>query len=480
VIVANVLAIDIGTSSTKAVVFNASGAIIAEAEAKYPTTSPAPGQHEQDALDWWRSTVTSVRRLGDLSEVGAIAFSGTMQNVILVDNEGEPLRPAILYSDGRASEQFNRIHPSLITLGMPATIGNYPNEFMAAFKIRWLFDNEPQLFERTPLVHFGAKDYIIYRLTGRHVTDPTTATTVGLMNLTTRSWDIALLRKFGISEEMLPAIVPSQSVIGPIVEAAAQELGLANGIPVINGLGDAGASTAGAGITKGGQVYIYLGTTAWVACVSELAAGTLPRRVFVLAHSEIGRIIEIAPALSGGDCVEWLLEMFGTDGENLLQRMAAVDACPPDVLFLPYLKGERSPFTDAFVRGGFVMLDRAHGPAEMLYSVMEGVAFSLRENLNLLDVTADTVRLIGGGALSAVWPQLIADVTGKIVEVADAPAAASAWGAYLQAASLLDCAETAPRFSRRILPRPERVGRNNLRHQVFRSVTAFVRTLAHL
>jgi xylulokinase len=360
---------------------------------------------------------------------------------------------------------------------MPAIIGNRPNEFMAAFKIRWLFDEQAEQYGRTHVIHFSPKDYVIYRLTGRHVTDPTTATTVGLMNLASRCWDSASLRQFGISEKLLPTIEPSRAVIGRIGDVAARQLGLAAGVPVVNGLGDAGASTVGAGMTEVGQAYIHLGTTAWVAGMSDLAAAPLPRRTFALPHAEPGKLIEIAPTLSGGDCIAWLRGVLGIEIDALSAPIAAVDARPSDVMFLPYLNGERSPFVDASVRGGFVMLGRSDGAAEMLYAVLEGVAFSLRENMDLLDVKTDTVRLIGGGGGSDVWPQLIADAVGRVVEVADKSNIVPAFGAYCEAVRAFDGVPGELRFGRRFLPRPERLERNGRRHNLFRSATAFVRTL---
>lgn len=472
-----VLALDIGTSSTKAVLFDCSGAVQAESEAKHAIINQRPGQQEQDARHWWQSTRTAVHDLDDLSGIAAIVLSGTMQNVIPVDRDGQPLRSAILYGDSRGAPQFAALAPAIAAARMACVIGNAPNAFMAAFKMRWLLENERDVFEHSTVLHSGAKDYVIHCLTGRHVTDPTAATTVGLMDLSHRRWDRELLRAFGIPEGKLPVIVSSRAIVGRVTAHAADQLGLMAGIAVINGMGDAGATALGAGLTQAGGSYIYLGTTAWVARVTAAVDITLPAQTFALAHPDPDKIIEVAPILSGGDCVEWLLATVGLDLGNLGERAAAVDASPPDLLFLPYLKGERSPFVDMAVRGGFLMVDRSHGPAEMLYAVMEGIALLLRENLEALDVKADTIRLLGGGGVSEIWPQLIADAVGKRVAVANEPRTATAFGAFCEAAQALGWSPDVNRFGMQVVPRAERSARTELRRRLFRVATDFAQTL---
>jgi xylulokinase len=472
-----ILALDVGTSSVKAVIFSHRGAIEARAEVKHQTSNSLPGRQEQSASEWWQNTILAVRHLDHLSDITAIVLSGTMQNVIAVDHDGEPLYPAILYGDSRGSAQFEALSPALDSLNSASIIGNAPNQFMAAFKMRWLLENERGVFDRADVIHSGAKDYIIHRLTGSHVTDPTAATTIGLMNLTSRSWHPELLRVFGVAEERLPAIKPSGAIIGHLTTPSAEQLGLRSGIPVINGLGDAGASTIGAGLTRVGEAYIYLGTTAWVARISASSEVVVPTSTFVLAHPDPDKIIEIAPLLSAGDCVEWLLDVAGTDVSKLAPGAKAVDASPPDLMFLPYLKGERSPFVDTAVRGGFLMMDRGHGVAHLFYAIMEGVAFSLRENLDFLGAQAGTIRLIGGGGASDVWPQLIADITERDIELAIDPATAPAFGAFCEAAHTLGWTHDASLFERRISPRKERQARNNKRRQLFLAATDFARAL---
>lgn len=474
-----ILALDIGTSSTKSALFNQHGLIEAEASAGHPVSNPAPGWQEQDPRDWWRSTVAATRALTGLADVSAVVLSGTMQNVIAIGDDGEPLRPAILYSDSRASEQFREVSADLGAADVAAIIGNHPNQYLAAFKLRWLRDNEPGVFDCAAMFHSGAKDYIIHRLTGEHVTDPTAATTVGAMDIAQRQWHRELLHVLGVPEKKLPEIKPSSAIIGPLTERAASELGLAPGLPVVNGVGDAGASTLGAGLVDKGQVYIHLGTTGWTARIANFADISLPAQTFVLAHPDASKIIEVVPLLSGGDCIEWLMETLNTDLESLAPRILALDAAPPDLLFLPYLKGERSPFVDEVVRGSFLMIDRAHGPADMLYAAMEGVALSLRGSVDVLQAGSDTIHLVGGGLVSALWPQLIADASRRTVKVAANPGKATAFGAFREAAKALGWRHDDVQFDLTVAPRSDRVSRSERRHRLFLHATQFVRSLPY-
>jgi xylulokinase len=267
-------------------------------------------------------------------------------------------------------------------------------------------------------------------------------------------------------------------MVGAVCVGAANELRVPVGLPVWNGLGDAGASTVASGVRESGDAYVYLGTTAWVARIAATDSLALPSRVFALAHPDRDKTIEVAPLLSGGDCVQWALELLSVDLQTLNARMNEVDRNPPDLMFLPYLKGERSPFVDSDVRGGFLFADRTHGAAQCFYAVMEGVAFSLKANMDALGANCRKVRLLGGGGRSAVWPQLIADALEMEVEVAAVPGAATAFGAYCVAAKELGGETGAQLSAVRAMPRADRIERTRLRYAQFSRATTFVRELA--
>lgn len=471
------IVIDIGTSATKAILFEEDGSVLRESNVPYRTSMAGNGWHEQDPEDWWRSAITAVRELGDLRSVAAISLAGTMQNVIALDHAGEVVRPAILYSDSRAADDFRDWAPALAEAGAKRRIGNHLNEFMSVFKMLWLRRQEPAQFAKTDVIHGGAKDYVAYRLTGRHVTDPTAASTVGLMDLASRQWSPELSTAVLLDPEKLPEILDADACVGPVNEAAARALGVPQTTLVINGSGDAGASTLGAGAFEPGNAYIYLGTTAWIAVVSALDSLELPQDLFTLAHPTKKLTIRVGAMLSGGDSAAWWSELSGASLTQLDAQLPAIDRHPPDTLFLPYLKGEHCPFVDPQVRGAFLALDRSASPGQMFYAVLEGVAFALRANIDALGVGSDQVRLIGGGANSTLWPQLIADVTGRSLLVSASGTAATAFGALHLAARQL---RTAPHWAyalNEIQPRASRASWVEARWRLFRDATQFARHL---
>jgi xylulokinase len=473
----SVLVLDVGTSSVKAVLFDHEGRVCDEREEAYATQSLAGGREEQNPRDWWSAAANAVRPL-DLSGLECISLAGTMQSVIPIGRDGEPVRPAILYSDSRADGVFKELAPAFERLGAATLLGNHLNEFMSVFKIAWLRAHEPESYRRTGVFHSGAKDYLLFKLTGRHVTDATAATTVGLMDIRTREWSVQLAEAAGIPLALLPRIEAADAEVGTVNAAAASALGIRAGIPVVNGCGDAGAATVGAGVSRPGEAYVYLGTSAWVALVREVEALTLSHELYTLAHPTDGLAIRIGAMLCGGDGAAWFAGLAGETFESLELRLPAVDCAPPELIFLPYLKGERCPFLDTRVRGAFLGLDRGHGAADMYYAVLEGVALALRANLDALGAGGEEIRLIGGGALSSMWAQLIADVTARRVVVARTPTAATACGAFRIAAARSGMRFADGDWGRRVAPRTERAARSEARHQLFNELTRYAREWA--
>ena len=251
------------------------------------------------------------------------------------------------------------------------------------------------------------------------------------------------------------------------------------GIPVINGCGDAGASTVGAGVSAPGEVYVYLGSSGWVARVAAMEPGRVPLSVYTLAHPLNENVIEIAAMLSAAGAVSWLQRLLGLDDLSALEAEAnAVDAAPTSLLFLPYLLGERNPFHDADVRGAFVGLDDGDRRGAFFYAVMEGVAFAIRNNLEALGAPPPQIRLLGGAGQSRLWPQIIADILGVPVHVAAEPAAATALGAYRIAARALGTDVAGVRTEAICAPRADRWERADRRYRRFLDATAFARRFA--
>lgn len=473
-----VLVIDVGSSGLKAVLFDRTGAVRAEAGAVYETQVPAPGRAEQAPADWVRALQEAIQGLPTDVPPGAVTFAGTMENMLALDRDGSPLMPALLYSDARAEEEFANRSAALAAAGAGRIIGNAPDPFMTAFKIDWLRRREPALFDRVAVILPGAKDFLVAELCGVWRTDPTNATTTGLMDIETRDWSSEILGILGIAADLLPQIRPAAEVVGVVSDTAARAFGLPPGIPVINGCGDAGASTVGATGMADDRMHVYLGTTGWVARAVPLDPSVLPRPFFSLAHPAAETVIEVAPILSAGSAPDWYRRLTGTALEAMDRAAAAADRSPPQVMFLPYLAGERAPFMDPAVRAVFLGIDGGDGADALYYAVLEGVALAIRNCMDALGEKPDVLSMIGGGAASPVWPQLIADACGCAVEVSALPTAATAVGAYRVAAAALGLDDHAVVAGHTVMPRPDRAARAETRLAAFRAATDFARSHA--
>ncbi len=474
----SILVIDIGTSSAKALVFCRQGTVLADAEVQYATDVIDSGRHEQNPESWWTAAVAASRQVTDGQDIAAITLSGTMQSVIAVDHDCRPVRPAILYSDARASREFDDFIAEHDPVRVAELLGNYPNALLACFKMKWLQRHEPNAFDRTSCFHSGAKDFLLQRLTGACLTDPTAATTVGLMDQAQRQWSAVVCDALDIPIARLPAIKPADYTPGGIKPVPADELGVCSGTPVYLGAGDAGAATIGAGLQGVGSTYIYVGTTAWVAQIDEQSRGPATDGLYALSHPSRPGIIKISAMLSGGDSAAWYSELSGKSLAELDALLPSIDQSPTDVMFLPYLKGERSPFNDPAIRGALHFLARNDGPPEIFYAVLEGLAFALRANLQALSPHAGPIRLLGGGAISPILPQLIADSCRSEVEIAAMPAAATAYGAFLLTCAAMGLDAPAPAAERRVVPREQRSDRADERFKLFTMLTQQARELA--
>jgi xylulokinase len=472
------LVFDLGTTALKLVAFDGDGRPVRQAEARYPTRATSGGGQEQDPEDWWTAVVAACAQLPAVTResVRAVALVGTMENLVPLDAAGRPARPALLYSDGRSASVFPAIRDRLLAAGAAAVLGNAPGPLSTLCKFRWLEKTEPEAARRIATILPGAKDYLALRLTGEIVTDPAAATTVGLMDLARRDWSAALIDAVGFDRALLPPIRPADSVIGALRPEVAAALGLPVGCPVINGCGDAAASTIGA--AGDGQLHVYLGTSGWVARSRPLDPAAPPRSFTTLAHPQAGWAIEIAPLLTAGDAAGWFGRIAGADLATLDDEATAADAAPPETLFLPYLKGERSPFVDLALRGALLDLDITQGRGALHYAVLEGVALALRNNLDAMAATPGPIRLTGGGGASRIWPQLIADATDRLVECIDLPTATTALGGYRIAAKALGWPTPPDVVGAVHAPRPDRADRTERRFARFRRATEEARRRA--
>lgn len=385
---------DIGTTNIKGVL------VSKDAETTHEISFPLKvdernGRFEQNPDDWLHSffhIVQQWRTAGvPASEIRMISFSGQMQDTIPVDSGLRPVRPAILYSDGRAEKEAAEIIDTVGMKRIGEITANPFNGTLVLPKLQWLKNNEPENFMRITHVLISAKDYVIARLTGRSVTDPSSASTAGCMDIRTCDWSTELVENLGFERTLLPVIVRPGDIAGSLHEEAAQASGLAAGTPVLCGIGDAGAATLGAGVYSGNRTYIYLGTTGWVATASN-QYGSTEDGVFNLAFYKPDLYITIAPVLNAGNAYQWAAETFGVAVETgsgagyatFDQLLKEGLSEQNQLLFLPYLNGERCPVQDMKASGCYVGIKANTTKGQMAAAVIEGVAMSIRQVMESL------------------------------------------------------------------------------------------------
>ncbi len=424
------LVFDIGSSSAKAAII-ADGEILQSASADYSASFGSAGWAEQNAGDWWEAVLRLSQDLQAPADLGGIVLTGQMQDVILLDKTGAPIRPVILYSDTRAVAQIRRIHELVSPAELVAVTGIEQGAGSLLAKLRWLREREAESLERASRLLFGAADYIGACMTGNVATDATTASTTGLWHLTDRGLLSAeLLERLELDwlRPLLPAVVSGGARLGQLSEAAAAALQLAAGVPVYLGPGDAGAATIGAGCGEPGPAYAYVGTSGWVGFsaprIGEAAAGALN-----LAHPKTDRFIQVVPMMTSAGNLDWLQSIFSERShQEIIQE--ALAGQPTNLLFLPYLHGERAPFDDPFARGAYVGISASTTKADLWRALLEGLVFAYRHTLSALSPQPpDKLTLIGGGARNTALNQLFADIIDLPVHLPPDPENAGLHGA---------------------------------------------------
>jgi len=432
-----ILALDVGTTGIKLALVDSSGITQFAQHRTYETRFMTGNRTEQDPNDWWEAAAASIRnlRLGKrelFARISAVAVTGQMQNLILTRAK-EPVMPAILYTDMRAGEEAEFVNQTVGTEALRRITGNDQDGSSLLAKLLWVKKHNPKALTDADAVLIGAHDYIVLKLCGEAVSDVVTASTTGLMNLADRAWATDIFSAIGLPKLPLGRIVPGGTQVGELDGRIAALVGLPKGLPVCHGPGDAGATTLGAGAGEPGSVYGYLGTSGWVA-FSATHRGSPDQGVWTLSHPKQEYLIPIAPILTSGGCLEWLREEF-KEGRNYSDYIRlAEQAAPSELLFLPYLSGERSPFRDPDARGAFLGLSRRTTLKDMYRAVFEGVAYAYRHLLDALGVDKPTSLVItGGGTKSRYWMQLFANILNTPVVVPIDPQNVGVRGAVLAA-----------------------------------------------
>jgi xylulokinase len=410
------LGIDLGTSEVKVLLLSPDARVLATAGSPFQVSRPHPRWAEQDPADWWRGTCDAIAKLRALcpdafAQVRGIGLSGQMHGAVLLDAADRVLRPAILWNDMRSVEECDELTRRAPELHDVA--GNLAMPGFTAPKLLWVARHEPELFARTACVLLP-KDYLRLRMTGEKVSDPSDAAGTLWLDVARRDWSDALLGACDMRRAQMPRLAEGSAPSGVLRADIAREWGLSEQVVVAAGGGDNATSAIGIGATEPGDGFVSLGTSGVLCVVGDRFSPNPASAVHAFCHAIPDRWHQMSVVLSAASCLRWVCKLTGTDEPSLVGEAAALspDALEAAPIFLPYLSGERTPHNDPYAQGVFFGMTHATDRALLGYAVLEGVTLALTDGLDALAAAGtapSALSLLGGGARSAFWAQLLAD-----------------------------------------------------------------------
>ena len=482
------LGLDLGTSALKALLLADDHRIIGTAGAALTVSRPQPLWSEQHPDQWAEALESAMatlhaRHADALAQVRAIGLSGQMHGAVLLDADDAVLRPAILWNDGRSAaecEQLTRAVPRLAQIA-----GNLAMPGFTAPKLLWVRTHEPEIFARVQRVLLP-KDWLRLQLSGEAVSEMSDASGTLWLDVGRRDWSDELLTATGLTRAHMPRLVEGSAVSAMLEPELAARWGVGTahgrGVAIAGGGGDNAASALGMGIVQAGQGFVSLGTSGVIFIAGSRFEPNPAQAVHAFCHALPGRWHQMSVMLSAASALSWAVGAFGfADEAALLSAAATLDAggrgrAP---LFLPYLSGERSPHNDATAQGVLFGLTQAHGPADVAYAVVEGVSFGLRDGLDTLKKPADALALVGGGARSAWWSQLLADILEVPLALGEGGEAGGALGAarlaWLADGGVVESVCTMPAVRQRFEPEVAAAAGHRARHARFKALYPVLR-----
>ena len=416
------LGIDIGTGGSRALLVDEQGTVKAAYTAAHEEMRmEKPMWAEQRPENWWDAAQEAIK--GVLKQAGAkgddvkaIGLSGQMHGLVLLDNDDNVIRPALIWCDQRSQPQVDFINQ---TVGKANVVAHTANPMLTGFtlpKLLWVRDNEPQNFERARKFLLP-KDYVRLKLTGLHCTEVSDASGTGLLDVVTRRWSREMVERLKLDSSLLPDLKESVEVTGTVTKAAAKATGLKEGTPVVGGGGDQAASGIGNGIVRPGPVSCTIGTSGVVFAYLDRPQYDPTGRVHTFCHAVKGRWHVMGVTQGAGLSLQWVRNqlMQGMSYDEMTAAAATSPVLSHGLYWLPYLMGERTPHLDPIARGGWIGLTAKHTRADLIRAVIEGVSYSLKDCLGIIEqmgVEVKTVRASGGGANSVFWRQMLADIFG--------------------------------------------------------------------
>ena len=436
------IGIDLGTSAVKLLLVNAKGAIKKSVSREYPLYFPHPGWSEQSPEDWWTAVQSGLKELTaevDAGEIAGIGCGGQMHGLVVLDENDNVIRPAILWNDGRTAAEVDYLNGVIGKEKLSALTANIAFAGFTAPKILWMQKNEPEKFAKIAKIMLP-KDYVNYKLTGVHGCDYSDASGMLLLDVQHKCWSKEMLDICGITEKQMPRLFESYEVIGNVTA----DVGLPKTCKVVAGAGDNAAAAIGTGTVGEGACNISLGTSGTIFISSETFGVDPNNALHAFAHAD-GHYHLMGCMLSAASCNKWFYEtVLGTDDYAAEQGNIAEEKLGKnDVFFLPYLMGERSPINDTDARGTFVGMTMATSRADMVQAVMEGVTFAIRDSFEVaksLGIDIKRSKLCGGGAKAPIWRKIMANVLNIDIDLPQTEEGPGYGGAML---AMVGCGEYA-------------------------------------
>lgn len=486
------LGIDLGTSELKAILLDESGTVLAHAGARLAVSRRHSGWSEQDPQDWWQACLSALDQLrlshpDAYARIRCIGLSGQMHGAVLLGDDDRVLYPAILWDDSRAITQADALgcqYP-----GFAEVTGSLPMAGLTAPKLMWLHQHEPQVFNAIDCV-LSPKDYLRLRLSGERISDMSDAAGTLWLDVARRDWFEPMVRATGLEPVQMPALVEGGAACASLSASAARRLDLPAGLVIAGGGGDNPVSAVGIGAINAGDAFITLGTSAAIVAITDHPAGNPASAVHSFCHALPHRWYTMGAMLAGASCLRWVTRLLGfADEQALLQHVQTTLPIDQSValsnpLFLPYLAGERTPHNDPLLRGGFMSLGHDCTPAMLGYAVMEGVGFGLLDAMNALQSAGAAVgecALVGGGARSDYWAQLLANILQREIYTLHGSELSACIGAaklgFLAYGRGCDLLQAGMPIKARYFPAVEQQLALEARYQKFRGLLSAAKTL---
>ncbi len=473
------IGVDLGTSAVKLILMDETGKIIRTVSKEYPISFPHPGWSEQDPSDWYEQSIAGIREVieGYEDKVRGISFGGQMHGLVVLDEEDNVIRPAILWNDGRTAKECEFLNETIGRDVLTEETGNIAFAGFTAPKLLWMKANEPELFARIKKIMLP-KDYLAYRLSGVHATDVSDASGMLLFDVKNRKWSEKMCEICDVKEEQLARIFESYEVIGTVKPEIAKELSIAEDVKVIAGAGDNAAAAIGTGTVQDGDCNISLGTSGTIFISSAAYSVDDKNALHSFAHAN-GRYHLMGCMLSAASCNKWWMEDILKESDFAGAQEGITKLGENEVFFLPYLMGERSPHNDPDARGAFVGMSMDTSREDMIQAVFEGVAFALRDSFEVAKASGIRItrtRICGGGARSPLWRKIMANVLNIAVDSIESEEGPALGGAMLAAVGCgvwKDVEEAAARIvkvSATVEPEPELAAKYEKKYQKFRHI----------